>query len=229
MPKALTIVTLIALVVGVGVLSSIHRSVVWQRDSSELVWSGDEAYLFVSRRNEGWSGNLIELGWQYFKGWLHRSGDLSRSGWWLEVTRLTPTAATRTAIGLETPITLRFAERQMYAMYKGVFSRWQEDRFVPVDSEERRRVEPLLQGPSTSNAQGWSSAPGITGLIDANRTYSLVLGGVPLDVVVSATADRRTISAKWPEHRSETLLDISTGPLWVDRPTYARMMSPVPR
>jgi hypothetical protein len=223
------IVTSIALVVAVllGILWNINRHIVWQYDTTNLIWSDDHAYLFVSRRNEGWSGNLLDLAWEFAKGAFYVSGRISNRTWWLEVTEFTAEGVkVRTLVPSSGAITPIVSGGHIYAMYEGAFSEWDNGAFRAVPPELTAGIRQSTHGGEFTDVEGWSSLYDIDNRTEGERSYPLRLRADTIEIIVNQRTDRRTISAKFPGKPPEVLLDLPTGDAWVDAPTYARVLSP---
>jgi hypothetical protein len=95
------IVGVIAVVGAVAAATSlsVHRHLVWERvGGDQLVWSSDEALHFATSHREGWSGNLLELGWEYVRAYFHQSGTLTDRKTSLVVTQITNNGTTQTVL-----------------------------------------------------------------------------------------------------------------------------------
>lgn len=209
-----------------SILASINRHVVWQYDTTYLMWSGERAYMFVSRRNEGWSGNLLELAWEFAKGAARVSGRVTHRTWWLEVTQLSGEGVVRTVVPSSGPITPGAASGHIYATYEGSLSRWENGSFHAVAPEQAAGIQGSMQGGEFTDREGWSSLYNIDNRSEGERTYPIRLTSGTVEIIVNQRSDRRTVSAKFPDKPAEILVDLPEGAAWVDASTYAKVLQP---
>jgi hypothetical protein len=215
-----------AIVAAIGSLSAFNRHAVWERAATDrLMWSDQEAYLFVARHREGWSGNLLELAWEYARGHLGLSGHLTHRRTWLEVTKITRAGLTRTVLPDTQTFPLGVYEDQIYAVHNGSLSKWVNDTFIPVSNDEKSRIHRGIKGGEFRDVNGWSAVVKLLGRGQGEWTYPLVLDGARVVVLASHDRNRLSVFIQFPDQAPSAVLDFESKWTWVDEPSYQRSFS----
>lgn len=224
------IVGVIAVVgtVGAAIGLSVHRHLVWERvGGDQLVWSDDEALYFAVCHREGWSGSLLELGWEYVRASFRQSGTLTDRKTSLLITRITNNGTTQTAMPDTATFPLGVFENRVYAVHQGALSKWADGTFVPVADEEASRVHYGIAGGQFSNINGWSSVVNVVKREPGQHTYSLSLGGVPVTVIADQAPTLERVSVQYPNMPPTTILELHTEATPYDQTAYSRLFSVV--
>jgi hypothetical protein len=143
--------------------------------NGQLIWTSDEAYLVVLKRQLGWKGSCLRLLGQMIVGLVGGPTPADDGNASLVVIRVTPT-------GLEThEVETRVAP--MLTVFEGhLFAdrelRWSGTRFEPATADEQRRyAEAHVQYPDYLNVDGWSNQRVLPGRSGVSRDYPLDLAG----------------------------------------------------
>jgi hypothetical protein len=221
--KVASTIALVVLVALTGIALSTHQHIVWQRDTTYLMWSSDRTYLFSNRLSDGWSGNHFGLGWQMARGAVGLATEMTHRREWLEVIELAPDGLVRSIVPSSASIAPFVSGGQVFAVHQGSLSRWENGAFHPVPLDEVPNIR-REHGGEFTNAQGWSSLYNIDNRGEGDRTYQLHTQGVTVAISVKQTTNRRTMLAQFPGKPQQVLVDLPSGPVWVDEATYVRML-----
>jgi hypothetical protein len=224
------IIKIVGVIAVVGVVAaaislSVHRHFVWERvGGDQLVWSSDEALYFAIYHREGWSGNLLELGWEYVRAYFYQSGTLKNRKTSLVVTQITNNGTTQTVVPDTETFPLGVFENHVYAVHNGALSKWVDGTFVRVAEEEAERVHRGITGGHFRDVNGWSSVVAVK-REPGQHTYPLSLRGVPVIVVVDQGPTLQRVSVQYPDKPPTTILELHTGPQAMTKTEYSKLFS----
>jgi len=205
---------------------SVHRHLVWERvGGDQLVWSSDEALYFATYHSEGWSGNLLELGWEYVRGYFRQSGTLTDRKTSLVVIRITNNGTTQTVVPDTATFPLGVFENRVYAVHNGTLSKWVDGTFVSVGEGEASRVHHGMAGGQFSNVNGWSSVVNVVKREPGQHTYPLSLLGVPVNVIADQGPTFQRVSVQYADKPPTTILEFHTGAIPYDQTAYSKLFS----
>jgi hypothetical protein len=221
MKKALALSAL-CLSVLAGLLASFSRHVIWERETStQLIWSSNEAYFFVGRQREGWSGNLLQVGWEMGRAYFGLPANRTDRKRWLEVNRITDSQVTKTVISGSAAFPVGVFEGHIYVPLDGELKKWVDDNFVSVSPLEQFRFQTERQGSGEyRDVLGWSVEINIMRGLPFESSYPLILNGLPVVVEVSQQPERRTAVARFRDGKNVTLLDLHTKATEFDARSY---------
>jgi hypothetical protein len=220
------IVGVIAVVgaVAAAISLSVHRHLVWERVGGDrLVWSSDEALYFAMYHREGWSGNLLELGWEYVRAYFRQAGTLTNRKSSLVVIRITSNGTTRTVVPDTKTFPLGVFENRVYAVHNGTLSKWIDGKFVPVSDEEASRYR--VTGGESTDVNGWSRIDNVVKRGPGEHTYPLVLGGVPITVIANESRTLQKVSVQYPGKAPASILELHGEPKSYDQAAYVKLFS----
>ena len=202
-------------------MAAFTKHLVWEGQSTELLWSNQEAYLFVSRERSGWSGSALQYGWEAMRNLVGLSTNATDRRHWLEVTKIDDSSADLTIVPNTETMPLGVFKNEIYATYEGSLAKWSNKRFVPVTAEESktffRRSE--AWGP-VSNPDGWSSQMNLVNRSVPKSDFRLIINGVPVVLTATEGEDRQTIAIQFPNRPPQLILDVSEQSKSVSETTY---------
>lgn len=207
--------------------SSLHRHLIGERvGGDKLIWSDDEAYYFALHLREGWSGNLLELTWEYVRAYFYQAGTISNRRSALVVTRFTSSGTSRTVIPDTDSFPYFFYNGSNYGMHRGSLAKWVDGRLEAVGDEEASQARGHFSGGVFTNVNGWSSTVNVAGRFPGEYVYPLVLDGVPVTVTAELSRTLKRVTVQYPGRSRETILELHADFVAYDRATYAKRFAP---
>ena len=157
------IIIAVVLIVTVIAASAFLQMYYIREDSGgQLLWSADEAYLFMGETRRGFHLSYLEYPWEMLKECLHAPAFPSENRASLTVIRVTANAVERHVLDVEVgggaPNLFTPIGRTIYANCKGTLCKWSGAHFEPATEEEQRRLDDTnhLSAIDIENVNGWS-------------------------------------------------------------------------
>ena len=147
-----------------------------------LLWSADEAYLFMSVVRRGFGISYLEYPWAIFEQFLNAPPFPDDRRVSLVVIRVTASAVERQVVDFpadtaHAPTFLTPFDKSIYANCQGVLCRWTGTRFQPASDTEQRRLDRTnrLSVPNFNGVEGWSRQG--VGSVTGDSQFSADVGG----------------------------------------------------
>lgn len=222
MRRLLAIVTLL-LVATIGAAASVQKHLVWERAiAAELFWSDKEAFLFVTRTREGWSGNLAQYAWEVVRNLVFLARRPTDRSAWMEVTQFSSTTPSTIVVPDTNTTPLGIVQGQIYANYQNMKSKWMNGKFVAVSDDEWDAAVQGFKGGSFRDVDGWSREMNLLNRGPGTTTLQLTVDGRPVTVTIVRNENVQTIVAELPSKEKLSLLDVRTTRTEVDAAGYER-------
>lgn len=206
MPRKKAVAGFVVLVVLSSLVALAFSNIYYIREDSAgtLLWSADEAYLFMSVVRRGFRIGYLEYPWVIFKQYLNAPPFPDDRRVSVVVIRVTASAVERQVVDFPMnsdhgPTFLTLLEKSIYANCQGVLCRWTGTRFELASDTEQRRLDGInrLSVPNFSGVEGWSrqGVGSVTGdsqfLADVGGKVTLVvnLGNSTKSAYSSASVD----------------------------------------
>jgi hypothetical protein len=203
-----SVVTLI-LIATLVAIAQVHVYRVRDNSDEELLYSNDEAYLFIGVSSRGYRLNGLQYLFSLVKdqvGGVTLPEDNHSS---IVVLRLVPNQVQRYTVD---DISLDFYapfENRIYANRHGELWRWAENHFELVNTDERQRLEHagMTLDTSFTNVGGWSKQQSLTHRRIGESEFPMTVGGTPLTLVVNVgyKASEASIGLRRPGQSDERL------------------------
>jgi hypothetical protein len=221
MSKLLAIV-IVLLVATTALAANVQKHLLWERAYGEIFWSDKDAFLFVTRTREGWSGSVVQYAWEVARNffWLPRRPTDRLS--WMEVTHLSSTTSSLTVAPNTNASPLGVVGGRIYANYQDTKSKWLSDKFVAVSDDEWDAAARAFKGGSFRDIDGWSREMNLINREPGSTMLLLTVEGRPITVSIVQDENRKTILAELPSKEKLTLLDVNTTRSDVDATAYQR-------
>ena len=223
------IIIAIVLLVVVVIAASAALQMYYIREDSggDLLWSADEAYLFMGETRRGFHLSYLEYPWMMFKEYLRAPPFPNENRASLTVIRVTPNAVERHVLDVEgnAPDLLTPVGRTIYANCQGTLCKWSGTRFEPATEEERRRLDNInrLSAIDIENVNGWSKRG--VGATSGDNHFSVELGrqatlSVKQGNVYKSAYDSASVDLLRPGQAAERLWYIDGYPHRVSKSEY---------
>jgi hypothetical protein len=217
----------VALLLIIG-LASLKTYYVREPDTGgELLWSSDEAFLFIGTARQGWHGNYLQLVWRDIREILRLVNEPKISRPSVHVFRISEK-------GLEHHHLMN-TQIGAYTVFEGSIyeltgRRWTGTQFEASNPERQRSIaKALSQEWSTSgewsNDDGWSKRCCVTRRSDGEQRFPILLRGQELQVVVSADGGSLSVDLQRPGQALQRIWSVDREPRRVTRAEYEAFLS----
>jgi hypothetical protein len=220
------VIPVVAVIVALTFTQMYH---VREDNGGQLLWKGDQAYVFMSVVRRGYHFGYREYPWVILKEYLRAPPIPNDQRRTLDVIRVTPSTLERRVLEVEGngPILMTPFEGHIYANCDGTLCKWNETRFEAATEEEGRKLNGIskLSAIDFSEMDGWSKR-GI-GPVSDDVHFSIELGKeltllVRQGNVYKSPYDSSTIDLLRPGHPPEKLWHVDGNPRWVSKNEYER-------
>lgn len=235
-PRKLWVVLItISLIIGIALYADIfHVHVIRNDNGGTIVWTTDEAYLFMTVHHRGyqltWPGYAAAAAREWFNAPITPTDEKVA----LTVIHVTPSAIERHIENLpEGAIPPHFFTPiggAIYAFSEGTVYRWNGQNFDPAPQEEQKRLGgwDILSSDSDTSVNGWSKR-GI-GSVSLNYQFSVAIGKELVLRIIQGNvfkplSDSPTVLLEKPGQPPATLWHVDGAPRIVSEFTYQRVFS----
>lgn len=184
MPRKKAVSGLVVLVVLSSLVVLTFSKIYYIREDSAgtLLWSADEAYLFMSVVRRGFRIGYLEYPWVIFKQYLNAPPFPDDRRVSVVVIRVTASAVERQVVDFprdtdHAPNFLTPFEKSIYANCQEVLCKWTGAHFEPASETEQRRLDGTnrLSVPNFNGVEGWSRHG--VGSVTEDSQFSADVGG----------------------------------------------------
>lgn len=220
-------IILLILISAAVVIAQVQVYRVRNNSDEELLYSNDEAYLFIGVSSRGYRLNGLQYLFSLAKdrvGGVTLPEDIHSS---IVVLRLAPNEVQRYTVD---DIALDFYapfENRIYANGHGKLWRWAGTHFELVNSEEKQRLEHtgLTLDASFTNLGGWSKQQSLTHRRIGKSEFPMTVGGTPITLVVDVgyKASEASIVLRRPGQSDERLWYLSEKTRSISKPEYEKL------
>jgi hypothetical protein len=224
--KVMVSVSLILIATAIAI-AQVHVYRVRNNSDEDLLYSNDEAYLFIGISSRGYRLNGLQYLFSLVKdrvGGVTLPEDNHSS---IVVLRLAPNQVQRYTVD---DIALDFYapfENRIYANGHGELWRWTGNHFELVNPEEKQRLEHAgltLDTPFT-NLGGWSKQQSLTHRRIGESEFPMTVGGTPLKLVVNVgyRASEASIGLRRPGQSDESLWYLDEKTRGISKSEYEKL------
>lgn len=192
----------------------------------QLLWSDSEAYIVVVRGRQGRVRSPIRLALQIAQNYPYSGIPADDNVRWIEVIKLTASSAQRSSFRGFQAIPVGVLDGQVYSASEGMISLWNEGNPTPVGPEVSKRFSESGETGNFTDVGGWSRRVVILGS-PGSYNYPVTLDGIPIDIQVLYSADRKSIVAVRPGGSSEIIVDIDRRPIRLNPESYKAFFSDI--